>query len=126
MLWRTLSEFPHGVLSPNDELVINVYFNRHPADMVMSQEGEFMHEMNANALLVLNQDPQAVSDTLCCIGHLYLQRSGHGSIVPALDRKGRALARLQKLTDLKHDLEQTVLLLLGLCAMDVRIPREDS
>ncbi|EXJ92112.1 hypothetical protein A1O3_00662 [Capronia epimyces CBS 606.96] len=117
--WRTLSAFPAGVLSPTDERIISVYFHRHPPDMVMNEEGDFMHEMNANALLLLNHDPQVVSDTLCCIGQVYIQQSSNGSMVPALDRKGRALARLQKLANLKHSLEQTVLLLLGLCAMDL-------
>ncbi|CZR69324.1 uncharacterized protein PAC_19224 [Phialocephala subalpina] len=111
-LCASLPLIPPGAVQSSDEPGIEQYFNRHPSELVISSE--FVDEMNSNVLRVLHQDPAAVAETLSAIGHIYLGEGGM-SIVPVLGRKARILARLR----LKTDLEQMLVMLLGLCALEL-------
>jgi hypothetical protein len=112
-LYRELPFIPAGTIPTADELVLELYFKRHPIDQVISLE--FVDEMNSNVLKVFHEDPAAVSDTLSAIGHVYSIEK-EKSLIPILDRRARILSRLR----VKRDLEQILIMLLGLCALDVR------
>ncbi|KAH6712285.1 fungal-specific transcription factor domain-containing protein [Leptodontidium sp. MPI-SDFR-AT-0119] len=111
-LYPVVPDLPPDAIGRTDQPGVEIYFNRHPSDLVISKE--FVNEMNANVLLVFNQDPAAVSETLSAIGHIYLGEGGF-SIVPMLARKQRILARLRD----RRDLEQMMIMLLGLCALEL-------
>ncbi|KAK0121879.1 hypothetical protein ONS95_010159 [Cadophora gregata] len=111
-IYPTVPDLPPDAIGRTDKPGVEVYFNRHPSDLVISKE--FVNEMNANVLQVFNQDPAAVAETLSAIGHIYLGEAG-SSIVPVLDRKQRILARLRD----RRDLEQMMIMLLGLCALEL-------
>lgn len=102
---------PRGTLHKDDEPIIELYFSRHPSELVISSE--FVDEMNANVLQVFLEDPEGVCESLSAIGHVYLD--GGQTLVPILGRKARILARLRDGTQL----EQVLLMLLGLCAIEV-------
>ncbi|KAH7348588.1 fungal-specific transcription factor domain-containing protein [Rhexocercosporidium sp. MPI-PUGE-AT-0058] len=110
-LYPTVPDHPPDAIGRTDQPGVEIYFSRHPRELVMSKE--FVDEMNANVLQVFNQDPAAVGDTLSAIGHIYLGEGG-SSIVPMLDRRQRILARLRD----RRDLEQMMIMLLGLCALE--------
>ena len=114
-LYPTVPDLPPDAIGRTDQPGVEIYFSRHPSELVISKE--FVNEMNANVLQVFNQDPPAVAETLSAIGHIYLGEGG-SSIVPVLDRKQRILARLRD----RRDLEQMMIMLLGLCALEVRFP----
>jgi hypothetical protein len=110
---RELPLIPAGSIPTADELVLELYFQRHPFEQVMSLE--FVDEMNSNVFKVFHEDPTAVSDTLSAIGHVYSIEK-ENSLIPILDRRARILSRLR----VKRDLEQILVMLLGLCALEVR------
>jgi hypothetical protein len=112
ILSRRLTTIPPGTIQESDEPGLEIYFHRHPAELVIS--AEFIDEMNSNVLQVFHEDPAAVSETLSAIGNIYLGEGGL-SMVPILDRKARILARLRA----RRDLEQMLVMLLGLCALEV-------
>jgi hypothetical protein len=112
-LCRELPLIPAGMIPIADELVLELYFKRHPFEQVISLE--FVDEMNSNVLKVFHEDPAAVSDTLSAIGHVYSIEK-EKSLIPILDRRARILSRLR----VKRDLEQILIMLLGLCALEVR------
>lgn len=120
---RGMPLIPPGMISPADEPTIEVYFNRHPFEMVMGSE--FVSEMNANVLVVLQHNPKAVSDSLSGIGQVYLSRGQSNSAVTVLDRRARILANLRAMKNSSYDLEYGVVLLLGLSAMEVIYPQLD-
>jgi len=111
-LYPTVPDLPPDAIGRTDQPGVEIYFSRHPSELVISKE--FVNEMNANVLQVFNQDPPAVAETLSAIGHIYLGEGG-SSIVPVLDRKQRILARLRD----RRDLEQMMIMLLGLCALEL-------
>ncbi|KAH7412903.1 fungal-specific transcription factor domain-containing protein [Cadophora sp. MPI-SDFR-AT-0126] len=111
-IYPTVPDIPPDAIGRTDKPGVEIYFNRHPSELVISKE--FVNEMNANVLQVFNQDPAAVAETLSAIGHIYLGEGGQ-SIVPVLDRKQRILARLRD----RRDLEQMMIMLLGLCALEL-------
>ncbi|OJJ50400.1 hypothetical protein ASPZODRAFT_149729 [Penicilliopsis zonata CBS 506.65] len=117
----SLSPIPRGTVPEADEPTIQRYFDRHPLEFVI--ESDFVDEMNAHTLLVFQQDPQAIADTLYAVGQLYFDHAdGHSPLVPALNRRARTLARLRKMqTD--NELEQMIVMILGLSAMDLLDPR---
>lgn len=111
-LYPAISTVPPSAIQSTDQGGVEIYFSRHPSELVIS--AEFINEMNANVLQVFHEDPEAVAETLSAIGHVYLGEGGL-SIVPVLDRKQRILARLRD----RRDLEQMLVMLLGLCALEV-------
>ncbi|KAE8454205.1 hypothetical protein EG329_005130 [Mollisiaceae sp. DMI_Dod_QoI] len=111
-LCLNLHIIPPGTIQSADEPGIELYFNRHPSELVMS--AEFVDEMNSNVLQILHEDPAAVAESLSAIGYIYLGEGGM-SIVPVLDRKARILARLRA----KTEVEQMLVMLLGLCALEL-------
>jgi hypothetical protein len=116
----SLALIPPGAIHPADEPPIEVYFNRHPFELLIGSE--FINEMNANVLVLLQHNPRAIADSLSAIGHLYMSGAHSNSIVPVLDRRARILANLRAMKDSSYDLEEVVALLLGLCAMEVSEP----
>lgn len=114
-LYSNLPTIPRGIVQSSDEPGIETYFSRHPAELVIS--ADFVDEMNANILQVFQQDPATIAETLSAIGQVYLGEGGM-SIVPVLDRRARILARLRD----KIELEQTLVMHLGLCALEVSGP----
>jgi Fungal Zn(2)-Cys(6) binuclear cluster domain len=116
---RSLPAIPPGAIPEADGPTINVYFNRHPFELVIS--AEFIYEMNAAILLVLQDSPAAIGDALYSIGRIYLDEDApQGSLLPlALDRRAKTLARL-RLKDPSCELEQMLAMTLALGAMEVR------
>lgn len=94
-----------------------MYFTRHPHEMIIGPE--FVNEMNANVLMVLQHNPHAIVDALAAIGHSYLSGSGSQSSLTTLSYRARILATLRAMGHSKHDLEDMIFLLLGLCAMEL-------
>lgn len=115
-LCQRIPFIPAGVIETADREVLEVYFARHAPQQVISVE--FAAEMNENVLKVFQKDPTAVCDSLTAIGYIYSGGEGK-SIVPLLDRRARILSRLRE----KRDLEEVLVMLLGLCALDVRYVR---
>ncbi|ROV90087.1 hypothetical protein VMCG_09754 [Cytospora schulzeri] len=114
---RALCLVPPGVINHSDEATIEVYFTRHPYEIIIGPE--FVNEMNANVLMVLQHNPHATVDALSAIGHSYLTSSAPDSSLMVLSYKARILATLRQMGHSKHDLEDMILLLLGLCAMEL-------
>ncbi|KIX07452.1 uncharacterized protein Z518_02105 [Rhinocladiella mackenziei CBS 650.93] len=113
---RSIPTIPPGTIPADDAETISVYFNRHPFEQVISLE--FVDEMNASVLVVLQDSPQAVGDALCSIGSVYLEEDSQGSLLPlALVRRARTLATL-KAKDPSRELEQMLLMSLALGAME--------
>ena len=116
--YQELSPFPKNAISGSDLPVVQLYFNRHPSDVVI--EPQFIAEMNAYVLLGLQRNAEAVTDILYCIGHTYLDRtSSSSSAVETLTRRARSLARLRQMQSDSCQLEMTTLIILGLSAMEV-------
>ncbi|RDW79856.1 hypothetical protein BP6252_04494 [Coleophoma cylindrospora] len=113
---KTVSRIPPGMIHPADEATVEVYFNRHPHELTIGPE--FVDEMNANVLMVLQSNPRAISDCLFAVGRIYVADTGIDS-VPVLDRKARILANLRAMNESESDLEQIVVMLLGLCALEL-------
>lgn len=116
---RRLAPIPSGAIPPEDEPVIELYFTRHPNELVIGPE--FIHEMNANVIQVLESNPAAIADPLFAIGQIYLSGTHCGMMLPVFNRKGRILSRLREIPGPHFNLEQTMVLLLGLAAMEVCI-----
>jgi hypothetical protein len=51
-----------GHVQSADESTIEIYFNRHPCEMVIGSE--FVNAMSANVLLILQHKPKAIGDSL--------------------------------------------------------------
>jgi hypothetical protein len=113
----SLSLLPTGIVSPAEERNIALYFNRHPSELVMGDE--FVTEMNANTLLLLQQDPAIVANVLAAIGYVYHVRDSQGSDQPVLARRSRILADLRLMKPSSSYFEMALHLLLALCAMEV-------
>lgn len=114
---RSIPVIPPGTIPEDDAETINVYFNRHPFEQVISLE--FVGEMNASVLMILQDSPVAVGDALYSIGRVYLEEEGQGLLLPlALERRAKALARL-KIKDPSRELEEMLLTSLALSAMEV-------
>ncbi|EXJ91387.1 hypothetical protein A1O1_04499 [Capronia coronata CBS 617.96] len=116
-LLRSLAIIPPGAVQPTDEPFIEVYFMRHPADLVFS--GEFVQEMNYNVLQVFQNNPQAVGDTLSAIGEAYLRDNSLPIVGFVPNRKARILARLRNMDSLGVSLELLLTTILGLCAVEL-------
>lgn len=115
---QSLPVIPPGAIPESDFPTINVYFNRHPNELVIS--AEFVDEMNASILLLLQDNPTAIGDALYSIGRMYLTEDGRGSLLPmALDRRARTIARL-RVKNPSCELEQMLAMTLALGAMEVQ------
>ena len=119
-LLKSVAAIPSGTIPPADEPFIEVYFMRHPVELVFGPE--FVDEMNSSVLQVFQRSPLAVSDSLCAIGEAYLRGSTNTALVPVQNRKLRILARLRKIDSPGVDLELLLILMLGLCAVEVMTP----
>lgn len=114
---RSIPFIPTGTIPEDDILTINVYFDRHPFELVIGPE--FVDEMNASVLMVLQDNPTAIGDALYSIGRVYLDEEVQTARLPlALDRRAKTLARL-KAKDPTRELEQMLLMTLTLGAMEV-------
>lgn len=113
----SLSLIPRGAVSPADASNIETYFKRHPFELLMGDE--FVNEMNANVLLVLQHDPVPMADALSAIGYAYLAGDSPRSLMLVLNRRARILANLRTLRPSSCYFEQALFLLLVLCAMEV-------
>lgn len=117
---KNFALIPPGVVHPVDEPTVEIYFNRHPFELLIGPE--FVDEMNSNVLVVLQHNPNVIVDSLSGIGHVYLSNARPDSIVPVLDRRARILANLRAMQATNYDLEEAMVLLLGLCAMELVDP----
>lgn len=82
-------------------------------------DSEFINEMNANVLMVLQYNPKAISDCLFALGRIYVADGACNAVLPILDRRARIFANLRSTYGPGGNLEQMVVMLLGLCAMEV-------
>ncbi|KAH6693411.1 hypothetical protein F5X68DRAFT_258375 [Plectosphaerella plurivora] len=90
---------------------------RHPFELLMGEE--FVNEMNANVLLVLQHDPAKMADALSAIGYAYLAGDSPRTRMMVLARRARILANLRTLQPSSCYFEQALFLLLVLCAMEL-------
>lgn len=116
-LLRTVATIPPGTIHPSDEPFIEVYFMRHPSELVFGTE--FVNEMNSSVMKVFQSSPLVVSDSLSAIGEAYLRDSSLPILVSLANRKARILARLRSLDKRGVSLELLVTIMLGLCAVEV-------
>ncbi|KAK4938225.1 hypothetical protein LTR10_021298 [Elasticomyces elasticus] len=114
---KSLPSIPVGAIPEADCSTINVYFKRHPVELVISSE--FVDEMNAVVLMVLQDSPSAIGDALYGIGRVYLDEDSSSTKLPlALDRRARTLARL-RMKDPNCELEQMLVMMLALSGMEL-------
>jgi hypothetical protein len=113
---KSPSLVPLSEILAADKPFIEVYFMRHPADLVMSDE--FVSEMNAFALALLQQSPTAVCDSLSAIGENYIKDPG---AIQVSNRKMRLVSRLRMINEDGSSLELVLALLLGLCGVEVKL-----
>lgn len=116
-LFKTMANIPPGTVHPSDEPFIEVYFTRHPTELVFGSE--FVNEMNSCVLKVFQNSPMAVGDSLSAIGEAYLKDHKSQAMVPVPNRRARILARLRNLDTLGVSLELLLTVMLGLCAVEV-------
>jgi hypothetical protein len=114
---RTVPRIPAGTIDPADEPFIELYFRRHPRELVFGPE--FVHEMNSNVLKVFQNSPLAVGDSLSAIGEAYCKDRSLAVAVPIASRKARILARLRAMDNLGVSMELLLSIILGLCAVEV-------
>lgn len=115
---RNVTIIPSGAINPADEPFIELYFLRHPKELVFGPE--FEEEMNSSVMKVFLNSPLAVSDSLSAIGEAYAGDSSLPVLVPLPHRKARILARLRSMDNLGVSLELLLTVMLGLCAVEVR------
>lgn len=99
-----------------DKAFIEVYFMRHPSEMIMDNEF-FVQEMNGAVISLLQQSPTAVGDSLAAIGESYVKDSMDLALV--LNRKMRLLRRLRLINEDGSNPELVLMLLLALCGVEV-------
>ncbi|UQC90027.1 NCS1 nucleoside transporter [Colletotrichum lupini] len=114
---RTFSLLPPGSVPVADQPYLEVYFNRHPFELLIGHE--FVCEMNANIVMMLQQDPVVIADTISAIGYSYDVGSSSAALLPVLNRRAKILANLRNMKPSSHYFEEALFLLLGLCAMEV-------
>ncbi|KAL4784442.1 fungal-specific transcription factor domain-containing protein [Aspergillus varians] len=120
---RGPSLIPLGEILAADKPFIEVYFMRHPAEMVMSNE-LFVHEMNGAVISLLQQSPTAVGDALAAIGENYVKEAVDSALVS--NRKMRLLSRLRMINEGGNSPELVLMLLLALCGVELVDPRSDG
>ncbi|KZL84556.1 c6 zinc finger domain protein [Colletotrichum incanum] len=114
---RTFSLLPPGTIPIADQPHIELYFNRHPFELLIGPE--FVTEMNANVLMMMHQDPIVIADTISAIGYSYEVGNSFGALLPVLDRRAKILANLRNMKPSSYYFEEALFLLLGLCAMEL-------
>ncbi|KIX03616.1 uncharacterized protein Z518_07169 [Rhinocladiella mackenziei CBS 650.93] len=114
---KTVATIPPGTIHPADEPFIELYFMRHPGELVFGSE--FVNEMNSSVLKVFQNSPLAVGDSLSAIGEAYLRDGSLPILVPVPNRKARILARLRSMDNLGVSLELLLTIMLGLCAIEL-------
>ncbi|KAK1714261.1 hypothetical protein BDP67DRAFT_554606 [Colletotrichum lupini] len=114
---RTFSLLPPGSVPVADQPYLEVYFNRHPFELLIGHE--FVREMNANIVMMLQQDPVVIADTISAIGYSYDVGSSSAALLPVLNRRAKILANLRNMKPSSHYFEEALFLLLGLCAMEL-------
>ena len=72
--------------------------------------------------LFYNINPQAIEDAPSIIRQAYLSTTTANAVVPLLNHKARILAHLRQMQKFDCNLEEQVVLLLGLCAIEVSNP----
>lgn len=108
---------PPGVVGQSDKATVEMYFTRHPWELSISSE--FVQEMNANVLAVLQQNPSTIVDSLSAIGHSYMTESGSESSLAVLNYRARILATLRSMEVSNHRLEEMVFYYLALSAIEL-------
>lgn len=108
---------PPGVVDQSDKATVEMYFSRHPWELSIASE--FVHEMNANVLAVLQQNPQTIVDSLSAIGHSYMTESVSESSLAVLNYRARILATLRSMEVSKHRLEEMIFYYLALSAIEL-------
>ncbi|KAL2783202.1 fungal-specific transcription factor domain-containing protein [Aspergillus keveii] len=106
-----------------DKPLIEVYFMRHPSEMIIRNDF-FISEMNGAAIALLQQSPTAVGDALAAIGENYVADSLDSALVS--NRKTRLLSRLRLINEEESSLELVLMLLLALCGVELVDPRSDG
>ncbi|KAL2839741.1 fungal-specific transcription factor domain-containing protein [Aspergillus pseudoustus] len=106
-----------------DKPLIEVYFMRHPSEMIISNDF-FISEMNGAAIALLQQSPTAVGDALAAIGENYVADSPDSALVS--NRKTRLLSRLRLINEEESSPELVLMLLLALCGVELVDPRSDG
>ncbi|KIW10865.1 hypothetical protein PV08_10164 [Exophiala spinifera] len=116
-LLKSIPTIPAGTINPADETFIEMYFLRHPKELVFGPE--FVEEMNSSVIKVLQDSPLAVGDILSAIGEAYCKDSALPLVLPVASRRARILARLRGMD--KHGVSMELLLsiMLGLCAVEL-------
>lgn len=92
----------------------------------ISMGEEFVEYDNRQVSMVLHKYPEILGDILHAIGQTYLHRTGNGSLVPVLDRRARVLARLRTTKNPIYNLESMLLMVCGLCALELLDTRPDA
>lgn len=118
-LLREPSLIPIDDIGAADKTFIEVYFMRHPPDLVISDE--FVAEMNAAVITLLQESPRAVSETLSAIGENYITGSTGSDVVQLSSRKARLLNRVRRVNEDGSSVELILGTILGLCGVEVRL-----
>ncbi|CAK7268263.1 hypothetical protein SEPCBS119000_002971 [Sporothrix epigloea] len=124
---RGPSFMPLNDILAKDKPFIEIYFMRHPAEMIMGNS-MFINEMNGFVLSLLQVSPIVVGDSLCAIGENYIKEmagDGPGSNIVS-HRKTRLLNRLRLLNEDGSSPELVLLLLLALCGAELTNPKSDG
>ncbi|KAJ0415575.1 fungal-specific transcription factor domain-containing protein [Aspergillus carlsbadensis] len=106
-----------------DKPLIEVYFMRHPSEMIIRNDF-FISEMNGAAIALLQQSPTAVGDALAAIGENYIADSLDSALVS--NRKTRLLSRLRLINEEESSPELVLMLLLALCGVELVDPRSNG
>lgn len=112
------SLIPSTEILAADKTFIEIYFRRHPSDLVMSSE--FIHEMNSFIIYLLQQSPAAVSEALSAIGENYMSEMSSETSMRVSNRKTRLMKRLILVNEDGSSVELIAATLLGLCGVEVR------
>ncbi|KAK2041941.1 hypothetical protein LZ31DRAFT_624833 [Colletotrichum somersetense] len=113
---RTFSLLPPGIIPVADQPRIELYFNRHPFELLIGPE--FVGEMNANVVMMMHQDPLVAADTISAIGYSYEVGNESSALLVVLNRGAKILANLRNMKPSSYYFEEALLMLLGLCAME--------
>ncbi|KAH8690125.1 fungal-specific transcription factor domain-containing protein [Talaromyces proteolyticus] len=119
---RGPSLIPLNEILAADKRFIEVYFMRHPAEVVMSND--FVDEMNRAVIPLLQRNPTAVGDSLCAIGENYIRDTMGATLIP--NRKTRLLSRLRFANEHENSPELVLMLLLGLSGAEITDFRSDG
>lgn len=101
----------------NDQVAISYYFQHHLRRVGLGEE--FVADGNGKVLALLQQYPDIIGDMVFALGHTHVSHIDSKSVVPALTRKSRALAKLRSSHIAQKDIEPKLLLALGLGALEV-------